>query len=91
MMERNLIGFGRSKLTEAQGEYRYGAVRGSCKHYVAEHITDLYVPQRTKTAWSKAKSMGSVLNSKDEESSLRFSRDGKYFFFSRAENLGGYE
>ena len=27
----------------------------------------------------------------DEESSPRFSRDGRYFFFSRAENLGNYE
>ena len=32
-----------------------------------------------------------VVNSKDEESGPRFSRDGKYFFFNRAKDLGNYE
>jgi hypothetical protein len=32
-----------------------------------------------------------AINSKDEESGPVFSRDGKYFFFTRAANLGNYE
>jgi Tol biopolymer transport system component len=52
---------------------------------------DIYVSKRTKTGWSQARSIGPKLNSKDEESGPRFSRDGKYFFFTRAENLGDYE
>jgi len=52
---------------------------------------DLFVSKRTETGWSKAKPIGSKVNSKDEESGPRFSRDGKYFFFNRAKNLGNYE
>ena len=52
---------------------------------------DVFVSKKTENGWSKAKSIGKLVNSKDEESSPRFSRDGKYFFFSRAENLGNYE
>lgn len=52
---------------------------------------DLFVAQRTETGWSKAISIGEKVNSKDEESGPRFSRDGKYFFFTRAKNLGNYE
>ncbi len=52
---------------------------------------DLFVSKRTDAGWSKAKSIGKKVNSKDEESAPRFSRDGKYFFFTRAENLGNYE
>ena len=52
---------------------------------------DIFVSKKTNTGWSKAKSIGKLINTKDEESSPRFSRDGKYFFFSRAENLGNYE
>ena len=51
---------------------------------------DLYASKRTDSGWSRARSI-KVLNTKDEESSARFSRDGKYFFFTRAENLGNYE
>ena len=51
---------------------------------------DLYASKRTESGWSPARSI-TVLNTKDEESSARFSRDGKYFFFTRAENLGDYE
>ena len=35
--------------------------------------------------------MGNLVNTENEESSPWSSRDGKYFFFSRAENLGDYE
>lgn len=52
---------------------------------------DIFVSKKTENGWSKAKPIGQLVNSKDEESSPRFSRDGKYFFFSRAENLGNYE
>lgn len=51
---------------------------------------DLYVSKRTAAGWTKAKPI-SMLNSKNEETSPRFSRDGKYFFFTKAENLGDYE
>ena len=52
---------------------------------------DIFVSKRIDNNWSKAKPIGELINTKDEESSPRFSRDGKYFFFSRAENLGNYE
>ena len=52
---------------------------------------DIFVSKKTETGWSTAKSVGKLVNTPDEESSPRFSRDGKYFFFSRAENLGNYE
>lgn len=52
---------------------------------------DIFISTKTKNGWSKAKPIGNLINTKDEESSPRFSRDGKYFFFSRAENKGNYE
>ncbi|MGB5273753.1 MAG: hypothetical protein WBN39_06830 [Flavobacteriaceae bacterium] len=52
---------------------------------------DVFVSRKTENGWSKAKSIGKLVNTKNEEGSPRFSRDGKYFFFSRAENLGNYE
>ncbi len=52
---------------------------------------DIFISKRTENGWSKAQSIGKTVNTKNEESSPRFSRDGKYFFFSRAENLGNYE
>ncbi len=52
---------------------------------------DLYVSKRTNGVWSNARAMGNGINTSNEESSPRFSRDGKYFFFARAENLGNYE
>lgn len=52
---------------------------------------DLFVSKKTETGWSRAQPMGALINTGDEESSPRFSRDGKYFFFSRAKNLGNYE
>ncbi|ALM06393.1 hypothetical protein SB49_00090 [Sediminicola sp. YIK13] len=52
---------------------------------------DIFISKKTDNGWGKAKPIGPKVNSKDEESSPRFSRDGKYFFFSRAENLGDYE
>jgi Tol biopolymer transport system component len=51
---------------------------------------DLYVAKRTESSWTKAKAL-EMLNTKNEETSPRFSRDGKYFFFTSAENLGNYE
>ncbi len=52
---------------------------------------DIYVSKRMGSGWSAAKGIGTLVNTTDEESSPRFSRDGKYFFFSRAANLGNYE
>ncbi len=52
---------------------------------------DIFISKRTKSGWSKAVAMGDKINSKDEESGPRFSREGKYFFFTRAKNLGNYE
>jgi hypothetical protein len=52
---------------------------------------DLFVSKRKENGWSQAKPMGPKINSKNEESSPRFSRDGKYFFYASAENLGNYE
>jgi Tol biopolymer transport system component len=52
---------------------------------------DIFVSKKTQNGWSRAKPIGPLVNTKGEESSPRFSRDGKYFFFSRAENFGNYE
>lgn len=52
---------------------------------------DLFVSEKTKTGWSRARPMGAMVNTTDEEGGPRFSRDGKYFFFTRAANLGNYE
>lgn len=52
---------------------------------------DIFVSKKTENGWGMARPIGELVNTKDEESSPRFSRDGKYFFFSRAENLGNYE
>ena len=52
---------------------------------------DLYVSRRIQNGWSKAKSIGSKINSKDEEGGARFSRDGKYFFFTKGKNLENSE
>lgn len=52
---------------------------------------DIFVAQKTANGWSRARPIGVKINSTDEESGPRFSRDGKYFFFTRAKNLGNYE
>ena len=44
---------------------------------------DIYISKKTSNAWSTAVNVGNLINTKAEESSPRFSRDGKYFFFSR--------
>lgn len=52
---------------------------------------DIFVAQKVRNGWSRARSIGKLVNTQNEESSPRFSRDGKYFFFSRAEKLGNSE
>ncbi|MEM1220280.1 MAG: hypothetical protein AAGH79_15270, partial [Bacteroidota bacterium] len=52
---------------------------------------DLYVSQKTASGWSKAVSMGSTINTAGEEGSGRFSPDGRYFFYTHADNLGNDE
>ncbi len=44
---------------------------------------DIYVSKKTGNGWTRAKNIGELINTKAEEASGRFSRDGKYFFFSR--------
>lgn len=44
---------------------------------------DIFISKKTANGWTKAKSIGSLVNTKAEESSPRFSPDGKYFFFGR--------
>ncbi len=44
---------------------------------------DIYVSKKTDNGWSKAKNIGQLINTKAEEAGAKFSRDGKYFFFSR--------
>lgn len=44
---------------------------------------DIFIAKKTANGWTKAKSIGNLINTKAEESSPRFSPDGKYFFFGR--------
>ena len=44
---------------------------------------DIYISKKTENGWTKAKSIGELINTKAEEASARFSKDGKYFFFAR--------
>ncbi len=44
---------------------------------------DLFISKKTANGWTQAKSIGNLVNTKAEESSPRFSPDGKYFFFGR--------
>jgi Tol biopolymer transport system component len=52
---------------------------------------DLYVSRRIQNGWSKAKPIGNDINSKDEEGGARFSRDGRYFFFTKGKYLENNE
>jgi Tol biopolymer transport system component len=45
---------------------------------------DIYVSKKTANGWSKAKVLPKTINSKGEEASPRFSRDGHYFFFVKS-------
>jgi hypothetical protein len=44
---------------------------------------DIFIAKKTSSGWTKAIGLGTLVNTKAEESSPRFSRDGKYFFFGR--------
>lgn len=44
---------------------------------------DIFISKKTSNGWTKAKNIGNLVNTKAEESSPRFSPDGKYFFFGR--------
>ncbi len=44
---------------------------------------DIFISKKTSNGWTKAKSIGNLINTKAEESNPRFSPDGKYFFFGR--------
>lgn len=44
---------------------------------------DIFISKKTTKGWTQAKSIGNLVNTKAEESSPRFSPDGKYFFFGR--------
>lgn len=47
---------------------------------------DILVSKKTENGWSKPVNLDSLINTKANESSPKFSYDGKYFFFGR-ENL----
>ena len=49
---------------------------------------DLYVSRKTPSGWSNAVSIGNGINTNGEESSGRFSPDGRYFFYTHSDNLG---
>ncbi len=44
---------------------------------------DILVSKKTENGWSKPVNLGKLINTKDNESSPKFSYDGKYFSFSR--------
>jgi Tol biopolymer transport system component len=44
---------------------------------------DIYVSKKMAEGWSRAKNIGAIINTSAQESSPRFSPDGKYFFFGR--------
>lgn len=44
---------------------------------------DILISKKTENGWSKPVNLGNLINTKDNESSPKFSYDGKYFFFSR--------
>jgi Tol biopolymer transport system component len=44
---------------------------------------DIFISKKTSNGWSRAKSIGNLVNTKAEEGSPRFSPDGNYFFFGR--------
>ncbi len=49
---------------------------------------DIFVARKTPAGWSKAVNLGPMVNSTGEESSPRFSPDGRYFFFTHADRFG---
>jgi hypothetical protein len=44
---------------------------------------DIYISKKTANGWTKAKNIGSLINTNAEEAAATFSNDGKYFFFAR--------
>ncbi|HCY90099.1 MAG TPA: hypothetical protein DHV17_07560 [Chitinophagaceae bacterium] len=44
---------------------------------------DIFIARKSSNGWTRAKNIGKMVNTKAEESSPRFSPDGKYFFFAR--------
>lgn len=44
---------------------------------------DIYVSRKTPDGWSKPRNLGPLINSGTDEANARFSRDGRYFFYSR--------
>jgi outer membrane protein OmpA-like peptidoglycan-associated protein len=66
----------------------------STSHYSENGDKDIYVSQRDKNGdWGKAKSLGTVINSADDDDSPYMTRDGKTLYFtSRGHNsMGGYD
>ncbi len=48
---------------------------------------DIFVSHKTDKGWSLAKPVGNKVNTEHEEGSPSFSRDGRYFFFTRTEKI----
>jgi len=66
----------------------------STSHYSENGDKDIYVSQRDKNGnWGKPKSLGNVINSKDDDDSPYLTADGKTMYFtSRGHNsMGGYD
>ncbi|MBC8755055.1 PD40 domain-containing protein [Kordia sp. YSTF-M3] len=52
---------------------------------------DLYASKKTENGWSKAVSLGNIINTKHEEGAAKFSRDGHCFFFTRDDKISAEE
>ncbi|WP_462255203.1 hypothetical protein [Ferruginibacter sp.] len=81
-----------SGLFDDEKYWKYSAVYSADGNYLVFNSSgapggvggeDIFIAKKTATGWTKAKGIGSLINTTAEESSPRFSRDGKYFFFSR--------
>lgn len=81
-----------SGLFENEKYWKYSAVYSPDGNYLIFNSSDapggvggedIFVAKKTSSGWTKATGLGTLVNTKAEESSPRFSRDGKYFFFGR--------
>ena len=81
-----------SGLFENEKYWKYSAVYSPDGNYLIFNSSgapggvggeDIFVAKKTISGWTKAIGLGTLVNTKAEESSPRFSRDGKYFFFGR--------
>ncbi len=83
-------------LFEDEKYWKYSAVYSPDGNYLIFNSSDapggvggedIFVAKKTTSGWTKATGIGTLINTKAEESSPRFSRDGKYFFFGRENRI----